>query len=84
MAWLSIRQAPGFVGWGEKRIKNFILKTGLSSALESPPNNNGSRRRADQSRGTLNGNGNGNGHHHHNADDGARPDVDIQNLFSVV
>ncbi len=33
MGWISARDAPGFIGWGEKRLKDFILKTGLSSSL---------------------------------------------------
>jgi hypothetical protein len=35
MGWLSASKAPGFVGWGEKRLKSYLLKTGLSSKLES-------------------------------------------------
>ena len=35
MGWLSASKAPGFVGWGEKRLKGYLLKTGLSSKLES-------------------------------------------------
>ncbi len=34
MGWLSAQQAPGFVGWGEKRLKDFIIKTGLSASLD--------------------------------------------------
>jgi calcium permeable stress-gated cation channel len=34
MGWISVRNAPGFAGWGEKRLKDFILKTGLSSSLD--------------------------------------------------
>ncbi|EJD04016.1 uncharacterized protein FOMMEDRAFT_106418 [Fomitiporia mediterranea MF3/22] len=34
MGWLSAQKAPGFVGWGEKRIKDFITKEGLSSSLD--------------------------------------------------
>lgn len=34
MGWLSARKAPGFLGWGEQRVKDFILKIGLSSTLE--------------------------------------------------
>jgi hypothetical protein len=34
MGWISARDAPGFIGWGEKRLKDFILKTGLSSSLD--------------------------------------------------
>jgi hypothetical protein len=34
MGWISARQAPGFAGWGEQRLKDFILKNGLSSSLD--------------------------------------------------
>lgn len=34
LGWLSARRAPGFVGWGEKRLKDFLVKTGLSSTLD--------------------------------------------------
>jgi calcium permeable stress-gated cation channel len=34
MGWISARDAPGFIGWGETRLKDFILKTGLSSSLD--------------------------------------------------
>lgn len=44
MAWLSARDAPGFAGWGEKRIKDFLVKSGLSGGFEN---------------GSGNGNGNG-------------------------
>lgn len=42
LGWLSARDAPGFVGWGEKRLKDFVLKAGLSSSFETD-SNNGSR-----------------------------------------
>lgn len=34
MAWLSAARAPGFVGWGEQRLKTFLMKSGLSSSLD--------------------------------------------------
>lgn len=34
LGWLSARDAPGFVGWGEKQIKDFIIKSGLSMSLD--------------------------------------------------
>ncbi|EPQ60336.1 hypothetical protein GLOTRDRAFT_52392 [Gloeophyllum trabeum ATCC 11539] len=43
LAWLSARRAPGFRGWGERRLKEFIVKSGLSSSLETE--NTGNRRR---------------------------------------
>ncbi|TDL28546.1 hypothetical protein BD410DRAFT_759887 [Rickenella mellea] len=33
MGWLSAKDAPGFVGWGEKRLKDYIVKMGLSASL---------------------------------------------------
>ena len=78
LGWLSVRAAPGFVGWGEKRLKDFIIKTGLSSSLES----NGGRAR--------NWNGAGNGTRRRQTDDAqfsrgeeANLDIDIQALFSI-
>ncbi|OCH87483.1 hypothetical protein OBBRIDRAFT_736098 [Obba rivulosa] len=70
MGWLSVRQAPGFVGWGEKRLKDFLVKIGLSSSLETSDNRNArSRRRrraqnwSNQEKGML--------------------EIDIQSLFSI-
>ena len=34
MGWISARDAPRFIGWGEKCLKDFILKTGLSLSLD--------------------------------------------------
>jgi hypothetical protein len=55
MGWISARRAPGFASWGEKRLKDFILKTGLSSSLDfsaepasSGTGNNGRSRRRRQ------------------------------------
>ena len=47
MGWIGARDAPGFVGWGEKRLKDFILKTGLSSSLDfsAEPATSGTGRR---------------------------------------
>ncbi|KAF5392490.1 hypothetical protein D9757_002324 [Collybiopsis confluens] len=79
MAWLSASKAPGFVGWGEKRFKDFILKAGLSSSLDK--NGNG------------NGNGSRSAGHQYSRHGGEREplndsekaslEVDIQSLFSI-
>lgn len=47
MGWIGARDAPGFVGWGEKRLKDFILRTGLSSSLDfsAEPATSGTSRR---------------------------------------
>jgi hypothetical protein len=77
MAWLSARDAPGFVGWGEKRLKAFVLKSGLSNAFETSPRRNGTRRTGEQDM---------------RGEDGERPltraeeanlEVDVQSLFSI-
>nr|GAT60500.1 predicted protein [Mycena chlorophos] len=34
LGWLSARKAPGFAGWGEQRLKDFIVKSGLSSGVQ--------------------------------------------------
>lgn len=35
MGWLSAQRAPGFVGWGEQKLKTFLLNNRLSSTLET-------------------------------------------------
>lgn len=69
MGWLSARYSPGFVGWGEKRLKDFIVKTGLSASLDE--NRNGtsrSRRRR---------------HTEWSNEEKADLEVDVQSLFSI-
>ncbi|KAF8628209.1 hypothetical protein AX15_003997 [Amanita polypyramis BW_CC] len=78
VGWLSASQAPGFVGWGEKRMKQFIISSGLTSSLDTTENTNrirttrrrGGRRRQPQEF-TLNG------------VEEASLEVDIQMLFSI-
>jgi hypothetical protein len=76
MGWLSARDAPGFVGWGEKQLKDFIVKSGLSSSLEK--NGNG-----------RNGNGNGkrrrptSDEYSFDEKEPSAAQVDIQSLFSI-
>jgi calcium permeable stress-gated cation channel len=76
LGWISAYSAPGFVGWGEKRLKDFIVKTGLSSSLE--PNDNGagtgnarSRRRRQATQDEWNNEEQGN------------LEVDVRSLFSI-
>ena len=79
LGWLSASRAPGFVGWGEKQMKQFIISLGLTSSLDATEQSNGirsarrrggSRRRRLQER-ALN--------YTEQADLG----VDIQMLFSI-
>ncbi|KAJ3721861.1 hypothetical protein C8R42DRAFT_709961 [Lentinula raphanica] len=77
MAWLSARKAPGFVGWGEKHLKDFILRTGLSSSLDR----NGSNSRSATQTRTLSRHGS----EREPLDDSEKAglEVDIQSLFSI-
>lgn len=75
MGWLSARQAPGFVGWGERRVKDLLVKSGLSSSLDPANdsrngNGNGRSRRRRQNREWTN-------------EEKAQLEVDIQSLFSI-
>jgi len=82
MGWLSARSAPGFRLWGEKQLKDYLVKIGLSSTLnESGSRNaNGTRARNGEKRTRrreeeqpLN-----------RADDSPNnAEVDIQSLFSI-
>ncbi|TCD68080.1 hypothetical protein EIP91_011533 [Steccherinum ochraceum] len=67
MGWLSARYNPGFVGWGEKKLKTFIQKAGLSVALESPE---GSRTRSSRRRMERD-------------EESARLEIDVQSLFTI-
>ncbi|KAF9011061.1 hypothetical protein BDQ17DRAFT_1345391 [Cyathus striatus] len=76
LAWLSARKAPGFQGWGERRLKDYIIKIGLSSTtLGERQDRNGTRRR---DRGTRRPEE----QPLYSADEHAS-EVDIQSLFTV-
>ena len=70
MAWLSASKAPGFVGWGERRLKDYLLKTGLSSKLEATGESR--RERRERERRLMERNNSGEG-----------PEIDIESLFSI-
>ena len=82
LAWLSARKAPGFSTWGEKQLKDHLVKIGLSSSLGDAGRRNGSNarskhgekrnRRRDDEEQPLNTTGNTD-----------RIEVDIQSLFSI-
>lgn len=79
MGWLSATDAPGFVGWGEKKLKDFLLASGLSSSLDRNPRRTGSISRS-HSRGRM---------QQRSAEDEPLnsddkiPDIDVENLFSI-
>jgi hypothetical protein len=70
MGWLSASKAPGFVGWGEKRLKSYLLKTGLSSKLETSGESR--RERKERERRLVERTASGEG-----------PEIDIESLFSI-
>jgi len=70
MGWLSASKAPGFVGWGEKRLKNYLLKTGLSSKLESGGESRKEKKERERRLTERVGSGEG-------------PEIDIESLFSI-
>ena len=78
LGWLSANRAPGFVGWGERRMKDFILKIGLSYSMEAMDGRNDSRAR----------NGSGRPRRSEeqplNYQEEANLGVNIQSLFSIV
>ncbi|KAH7100165.1 hypothetical protein BKA62DRAFT_801451 [Auriculariales sp. MPI-PUGE-AT-0066] len=75
MAWLSTKNAPGFRGWGEHRIKEYLVKNGLSQSLSRA----GSQRRRQTTEG-----------HAKEASgrtatqDEHLPEVDVHGLFTVI
>ncbi|KAF8079018.1 hypothetical protein FPV67DRAFT_1467201 [Lyophyllum atratum] len=78
LGWLSATKAPGFVGWGEKRLKDFIVKSGLSYSMEPRDARNRSQRR--------NGERRTRGAEERqplNRSEEASLEVDIQSLFSI-
>lgn len=73
MGWLCARRAPGLVGWGEMRVKEFVVKAGLSSTLEvDNGDGNGGKRRNKQRKATG-----------WSEVEKGQFDVDIQSLFSI-
>ena len=50
LGWLSARRAPGFVGWGEKQMKDFILRIGLGYSIDASDGRNDFRSRNGRAR----------------------------------
>ena len=71
MGWLSARHAPGFVGWGEKRLKDYLVKIGLGSNLDANERNPNTRSRRRRRAQELNNEEKGN------------LEIDVQSLFSI-
>jgi calcium permeable stress-gated cation channel len=85
LGWLSTKDAPGFTGWGEKRLKDFIVKSGLSASME---NNARNARRSRSGLNILNGlRGPTNRHSPETEEleeeERANLPVDVQSLFTI-
>jgi hypothetical protein len=48
LAWLSIQKAPGFRGWGEQRLKDFLSKNGLGMSVKGNVSGSNGSKSADQ------------------------------------
>jgi hypothetical protein len=70
LGWLSAKRAPGFAGWGEKQLKDYVVKTGLGNTLDS---NSGSR----------NGNGSSRAQRSEPSDEEKRLEVEVTSLFTI-
>lgn len=79
MGWIGARQAPGFAGWGEKRLKDFILKNGLSSSLDfsAEPASSGTGRNGQNGR-------RGQGGPYMLSEEDLGLEVDILSLFTIM
>ncbi|KAK7055165.1 MPN domain-containing protein [Favolaschia claudopus] len=78
LGWLSARKAPGFAGWGEQRVKDFVVKSGLSSGMQggSLLTGNGSRRRREAGEEEE-------AAQEPNQEEKDVPQIDITNIFSI-
>ena len=72
MGWLSAERASGFVGWGEKRLKDHLVKIGLSSSFDASDRNARARRRR-----------RGHDRQDQTNEEKANHEVDVQSLFSI-
>lgn len=77
LGWLTASRAPGFVGWGERRMKDFLLRTGLSYSMEARDSRDDSQTRSDRRRARRSE------EQHLNHQEEANLEVDIQSLFSI-
>jgi calcium permeable stress-gated cation channel len=41
IGWLSVSRAPGFTGWSETQMKQFLFQSGLGPTLDNPYPNSG-------------------------------------------
>ncbi|KDQ63154.1 hypothetical protein JAAARDRAFT_147164 [Jaapia argillacea MUCL 33604] len=89
MGWLSVGEAPGFVGWGEKRVKDFVIKNGLSSTLDTANGAGGNGNGNGTGLGIATGRRRGQGLRRNESEtrvntvEESNLEVDIQSLFSI-
>jgi hypothetical protein len=71
IGWLSAERAPGFATWGEKRVKDYFVKNGLSTSLDnnSTSGTNGKNRRSHKTQPSE--------------IDEKHSEVDVQSLFTI-
>jgi len=72
MGWLSARKAPGLAEWGEQRVKDYLVKLGLSSSLGGSSRFNNRQR---QPQGRIQS-------YYPNSQDSGF-EVDVQSLFTI-
>jgi hypothetical protein len=83
IAWLSSRNAPGYATWGEKQLKDYLVRIGLSSTLAEAtrrnrnnggfrPRNGERRIRRREEEEPLTG-----------RDNRDRTEIDIESIFSI-
>ena len=82
LGWLSARKAPGFATWGERQLKDYLVKIGLSSTLSDAvkPDGNGHRARAKDGRRRTRRREE---EQPLNLNDDIDAQIDVQSLFSI-
>jgi calcium permeable stress-gated cation channel len=76
LGWLSVREAPGFAGVGERKLKKMMSDIGLSRK-DTAIARNGTQKRTEPPRSTQGANG------EPNSAEKAKLEIDIRDLFSI-
>ena len=72
LGWLGVSRAPGFVGWGEGRIKGFLRENGMSRGLDRSKTPRGPNRDASDAAGEGVA-----------ADEDGQAAIDVQGFYTV-
>jgi hypothetical protein len=88
LGWLSAEKAPGFAGWGEKRIKDLIVKVGLSGSIDrtggiAPGGGIAGIGSGFRGRGRLRSNNGEESERRLNDDEKSKLEIDVCSLFSI-